>query len=128
MDTKYQKCDTCGCPILSSTHSRNQGLCKKCWQLKQVKLKPRIEYPPERFDPLDTDDEFRWLIEKVDNDSRIAAIAELNENFPEINATLDDPGMGFCHLMWHHKKRILKDDHGIEWSSPAELNPHIWYD
>jgi len=37
-------------------------------------------------------------------------------------------GMGFCHHYWKVKKEILKKDYGIEWKSPAELNPHILYD
>lgn len=37
-------------------------------------------------------------------------------------------GMGYCHLYWGAKKRILKEDYGIEWKSPSELNPYVCYD
>ena len=41
----------------------------------------------------------------------------------------DEPRyMGFCHLYWRTKKRILKEDYGIDWLTPAESNPHIMLD
>ena len=40
----------------------------------------------------------------------------------------DKRGLGFCHIYWIAKKNILKTDYGIDWQSPAELNPHIIYD
>lgn len=36
--------------------------------------------------------------------------------------------LGYCHLYWATKKRILKEKYSIDWKSPAELNPHILYD
>jgi hypothetical protein len=128
MDTIYKKCDACSCPILPRTYSRNRGLCKICRLREEAKLRPPRQYPPERFDPIDTDDEYRWLIEKVNEEALNAALEEYNATFPGHNLTRDDHGMGFCHSVWRHKKRILKDSYGIEWSSPSELNPHIWYD
>ena len=37
-------------------------------------------------------------------------------------------GLGFCHMYWGTKKRILKEKYGIDWKSPAELNPFILFD
>lgn len=37
-------------------------------------------------------------------------------------------GLGFCHLYWMEKKRILKEEYGIDWRSPAELNPSACFD
>jgi hypothetical protein len=36
--------------------------------------------------------------------------------------------LGMCHLIWHYKKQILKTEYGIDWHSPAELNPDAIYD
>jgi len=33
----------------------------------------------------------------------------------------------FVFHFWEEKKRILKSEYGIDWESPAELNPHISY-
>lgn len=35
--------------------------------------------------------------------------------------------VGFIHIYWSTKKRILKKDYGIDWKTPEELNPHISY-
>jgi hypothetical protein len=57
-----------------------------------------------------------------------AAEAEVQAAFPDLGFARDDMMMGFCHVIWRHKKRILLEDFGLEWQSPAELNPHIFYD
>ena len=36
--------------------------------------------------------------------------------------------LGMCHSIWHYKKQILKTEDGIDWHSPAELNPDAIYD
>ena len=40
----------------------------------------------------------------------------------------EEERLGFCHLYWGTKKKILKEQFGIEWQSPAELNPDINFD
>lgn len=37
-------------------------------------------------------------------------------------------GMGFIHTFWATKKQILKEKYGIDWRSPAELNPEWFFD
>lgn len=47
----------------------------------------------------------------------------------EIKAQIGKGGyLGYCHVYWAVKKRILKEKYGIDWKSPAELNPHIRFD
>jgi len=36
--------------------------------------------------------------------------------------------MGFCHVFWHTKQRILRERYGVEWRTPVELNPQILFD
>ena len=36
-----------------------------------------------------------------------------------------DYGMGYCHLYWKVKKRILREKYKINWRTPSELNPNI---
>ncbi len=40
------------------------------------------------------------------------------------------PGVGFgiCHEAWRIKKSLLKSQYGIDWLSPAELNPFVLFD
>lgn len=37
-------------------------------------------------------------------------------------------GMGFCFAYWNTKAQVLKADYGIEWRSPAIMNPHVMFD
>ena len=40
----------------------------------------------------------------------------------------DEPkGMGFCFAYWSTKKSVLAK-HGIQWHSPAAMNPHVMFD
>jgi hypothetical protein len=65
---------------------------------------------------------------------------EDNPEFKNIFATIDSEvhetlkhqpmrgGMGFCHIFWGTKKKILFEKYGIWWKSPAEMNPHMLFD
>ena len=46
----------------------------------------------------------------------------IEENLIDLKGELE-----FCHTYWSVKKRILKEDYGIEWFSPAECNPTAKY-
>lgn len=35
-------------------------------------------------------------------------------------------GMGFCHVIWSHKKALLKNAYQIDWYSPADLNDALF--
>lgn len=37
-------------------------------------------------------------------------------------------GMGFCHAYWYTKGNVLRDDYGLEWRSPAIMNPRVLFD
>lgn len=36
--------------------------------------------------------------------------------------------LGSCHAFWREKKRILREDYGIDWRSPSEMNPFVMFD
>ena len=40
----------------------------------------------------------------------------------------EDGYMGYCHLFWNTKKKVLHDQYGIDWKTPAEEYPHILFD
>ncbi len=35
---------------------------------------------------------------------------------------------GICHAIWARKKQLLWELYGIDWKSPAELNPTTRFD
>ena len=63
----------------------------------------------------------------------IEKTAAYQEAMKEIEPILDKEfppnkvAMGTCHRFWHRKKELLKE-RGIDWKSPAELNPDIRFD
>jgi ribosomal protein L7/L12 len=36
--------------------------------------------------------------------------------------------MGGCHFVWNEMKKILREENGIEWFSPREMNPGTVFD
>jgi len=36
--------------------------------------------------------------------------------------------MGRCQAVWKRTKKILKEEHGIAWFSPADMNPQFRFD
>lgn len=49
--------------------------------------------------------------------------AELEESMKNV-----PKGMGYCHVYWGRKKRILKEKYSIDWKSPAEMNSRVMFD
>jgi len=70
-----------------------------------------------RHDPIEDDPNYQAVISAID--------AEVNENLKHHPMR---GGFGFVHIYWQEKKRVLHDKYGIEWRSPAEMNPHILFD
>ena len=67
-------------------------------------------------------------------ENSVETIAKLSMVENEVNRKVeeilkDEPRwLGFCHLYWSTKKRILKEEYGIDWLTPAECNPGVIYD
>ena len=58
--------------------------------------------------------------------------AEFEEAMELIQPILDSefgvkPRFGVCHAIWSKQKELLAE-HGINWLSPAELNPEVIFD
>ena len=70
---------------------------------------------PLKYDPVEKTPEYKAVIKYVEKE-----LEELLKDKPK--------GMGFCHIYWYEKKRILKDKYGIDWKSPALMNPHVRFD
>jgi hypothetical protein len=68
----------------------------------------------ENRDPIENDPKYKEIIRQVDEEVK----AELGESHP----------MGYCHMFWGLKKKLLLERYGISWKSPADMNPNIEYD
>ncbi len=67
-----------------------------------------------KYDPVEDTPEFQAIKDELEK----KIVAKIGEN----------RGMGYCHLYWATKREILKQDYGIEWKSPAVLNPRVHFD
>jgi hypothetical protein len=68
-------------------------------------------------DPIEDDPEYEELLKIVDE-----IVDKKLERHPMRG------GMGFCHVVWDTKKRVLKNQYNIDWRTPSEMNPHIIFD
>ncbi len=70
--------------------------------------------PSHKYDPVEDTKYYKSIEEELDK---------------LIRENIGDGGhIGYCHLYWAEKKRILKTKYGIEWKCPSELNPQILFD
>ena len=68
-----------------------------------------------KVDPIETDPKYQKQIKKAEKKAE--------------SKCKDKKGkLGYCHAFWGAKKQILFDEFGIEWKSPAELNPYWKFD
>ena len=67
-----------------------------------------------KYDPVEDTPEFQAIKDELEE----KIIAKIGPN----------NGMGYCYLYWETKRDILKKDYGIEWKSPALLNPKVRFD
>ena len=54
-------------------------------------------------------------------------IARMREDSP-VMADFLSPRRGICHRIWRETKQQLVEDHGIDWLTPAEVNPGTVFD
>lgn len=67
-----------------------------------------------RRDPKENDPRYSKIIDSA----RQEAEKDLPQTFSR----------GHCFLIWKRQKEILMDKYGIDWKSPTEMNPDIWFD
>lgn len=72
---------------------------------------PRIRH---LYDPISDDPAYAWAIKEAGERAK----EEVGHPFV----------MGTCHRIWNRKKEILKEEFGIDWFSPREMNPRVIFD
>ncbi len=64
----------------------------------------------------------------IEDDPAVAPIVRKVDRMVRRRHILRRKGMGYCHAYWAEKKRILRRKYGIEWRTPAEMNPGTKFD
>lgn len=68
-----------------------------------------------KHDPIEWSAEYERIVDDVEK-----KVGELLSDEPR--------GMGFCFLYWNTKANVLSEYYGIEWRSPAIMNPGVIFD
>lgn len=68
-----------------------------------------------KHDPIEWSAEYERIIDDVEK-----KVGELLSDEPR--------GMGFCFSYWNTKANVLSEYYGIEWRSPAIMNPGVIFD
>lgn len=92
----------------------------KWWENNGDKFETRtITRHGLKYDAIEDDPKYKEVINKAEEE------AEKNIS----NLSWPKKGqMGYCHVFWREKKRILKEKYGIDWKSPVDLNPYVKFD
>ncbi len=84
-----------------------------------------------KHDPVEDTDEYRSIVEEVDR-----KVERIIKDFVEENVSLYGDVLGddfvrslpTSHRYAYEKKKMLKEEYGIEWKSVIEMNPDINFD
>lgn len=92
--------------------SKNSSLC---WKI-------RIFYAPKNSPKiLEQIEELNGELEKKIEEALKKELGE--EDYKDLKGKL-----GFCHRYWAKKKKILREEYGINWYTPTECNPGVMFD
>jgi len=68
------------------------------------------------------------LVDPIESDPQIQPLLIEAERLAEERLAGHAQGLGFCHVLWRTKQRILADRFQIVWFSPADLNRDCIFD
>jgi hypothetical protein len=93
---------------------------------------PRLRSQLEAINPSKNDssgDVDSWFKhDPIEDDPKFKSIIEAAGREAEAELANEPKGIGYCHDYWSTKKRILKEKYGVDWKSPAEMNPGVLFD
>src|ERR1051326_244384 len=97
------------------------------WLHRRRLLKERRAIAAEKLASVGKVDDDR-LVDPIEDDPVVQPILREAEQMAEAELADHNHDMGFCHLLWRTKQRILARQFSIVWFSPAEMNPYILFD
>jgi len=83
-------------------------------RMSQLTKEERDALGPDLYDPIEDDPRFSETIRAVRK-----RVWEKLKNRNEL---------GTCHIIWSQTKEILREEHGIIWFDPSDMNPRTLYD
>ncbi|ABW27006.1 hypothetical protein AM1_1989 [Acaryochloris marina MBIC11017] len=123
-----------GCPIAQGKFYLQNLSFEKRFKMIDALQVAHQSGTSELHDPLEDDPDLQPIFEDVRLQARQEVDREHRQRMIELQNTspkaadLCHPGRGLCHQQWLVMKRILREKYGIEWMTPAEMNPFIVFD
>lgn len=105
---------------LSSVVGRRSMLFSRDPELKRrIELAAKTQRRPNAAFPL--------LHDPIEDDEATTKVIKAAQE--KADAEMDSKiRMGRCHGVWTRMKAILKEEHGVIWYSPREMNPGVKFD
>lgn len=107
------------------------GVCqvdaKKWFESAPATLRERYQTALAQQTTSVTSGEYPLLHDPIEDDPRLQAVFEEVEEILAFDFGLDEmeDGPNFCLFLWNEKARLLREEFGIEWFSPAQMNPFV---
>jgi hypothetical protein len=70
----------------------------------------------------------RFFHDPVEDDPKFKPLVDAADREADANLKDEKRRIGFCHLFWATKKRILREKFGVAWFTPEEMNPGGHFD
>lgn len=83
-------------------------------RMSKLTKEERDSAGPDLYDPIQDDPKFSETIRAVQE--------RVREEVKNLNR------IGSCHIIWSKTKRVLREEHGIIWFDPSDMNPRTLYD
>lgn len=84
-------------------------------------------------DPIEDDPAYASILDEVAREAEYLIDQQIQKRQRELRANglehMESMARrGVCHGIWHIMQRLLRERHGVEWRTPAQMNPGVCFD
>jgi hypothetical protein len=96
-----------------------------CVACRPTRVRASSRHSPRRQAP-----DYLELHDPIEDEPALSALIARAKQQAEAALSMheDRDKHGFCHVFWSKKADILREEYGIVWYSPADMNPDVMYD
>ena len=121
-------CQNCPGFQIGIEKAENRGIIEVVMHMTE---RPESRRPVILHDPVEDTPEYMAIKDEVEAKADLY-IKQLKETrWREAKTDFERSlirSASYAHVYWAEKKRILREDYGIEWKTPGEMNPQIRFD
>lgn len=91
------------------------------WAMRIIKRSRRHEFDRRLLEAVRTQGR-DTMHDPIEDAPAMQAVFKQVEDELEVRFGNGPHELGFCHRYWREKKRLLRERHGVDWYTPAEMN------